>query len=96
LAKIQLELFWIKIILLQSSFNILDNTQKTIIFNYLEDKKVGESEYIKIEDNNKQEEQILNILFEKGVGSIIVEGGKKTIEKFIEKDLWDEAERNYW
>jgi diaminohydroxyphosphoribosylaminopyrimidine deaminase/5-amino-6-(5-phosphoribosylamino)uracil reductase len=76
---------------LTSSFNILDNTQKTIIFNYLEDKKVGESEYIKIEDNNKQEEQILNILFEKGVGSIIVEGGKKTIEKFIEKDLWDEA-----
>lgn len=76
---------------LKSSFNILDNTQKTIIFNYLEDKKIGENEYIKIEDNDKQEEQILNILFEKGIGSIIVEGGKKTIERFIEKDLWDEA-----
>lgn len=73
-----------------TSFNILDNFQKTIVFNYLEDKQVGENEYIKIEENNKQEEQILNILFEKGIGSIIIEGGKKTIEKFVSKNLWDE------
>ncbi|SDB43690.1 diaminohydroxyphosphoribosylaminopyrimidine deaminase [Flavobacteriaceae bacterium MAR_2010_188] len=35
--------------------------------------------------------QILEILYKKGINSIIVEGGKQTLETFIEENLWDEA-----
>ena len=34
---------------------------------------------------------ILRDILEKGIGSIIVEGGAKTINSFIEEGLWDEA-----
>ena len=35
--------------------------------------------------------EINNILFEKNIQSIIIEGGKKTLEMFINSDCWDEA-----
>lgn len=35
--------------------------------------------------------QICNILFEKNMTSIIIEGGAKTLQTFIDEQLWDEA-----
>ena len=35
--------------------------------------------------------QICEILFERQINSLIVEGGPKTIQKFIDENLWDEA-----
>ena len=35
--------------------------------------------------------EINDILFEKNIQSIIIEGGKKTLEMFINSDCWDEA-----
>ncbi|MES2863913.1 MAG: bifunctional diaminohydroxyphosphoribosylaminopyrimidine deaminase/5-amino-6-(5-phosphoribosylamino)uracil reductase RibD [Bacteroidota bacterium] len=34
---------------------------------------------------------ILNDLFEKNIQSIIIEGGSKTLQQFIDSNLWDEA-----
>lgn len=36
-------------------------------------------------------EKALQILFEKNIQSIIIEGGKKTLEQFLAANLWDEA-----
>lgn len=33
----------------------------------------------------------VNSLYNSGVQSVIIEGGRKTLDKFIENDLWDEA-----
>ncbi len=36
-------------------------------------------------------ENLLSILFQHGISSLIVEGGAFTIQRFLEKNLWDEA-----
>ncbi|WP_238785636.1 bifunctional diaminohydroxyphosphoribosylaminopyrimidine deaminase/5-amino-6-(5-phosphoribosylamino)uracil reductase RibD [Blattabacterium cuenoti] len=74
------------------NYFVLDNTQKTIIFtekNY--NKKYKNIEYIYISFNDIMIEKILYILFKKNIQSLIIEGGKKIFDCFIEKNLWDEC-----
>lgn len=76
---------------LDKNLHLFDNSQNTIVFNAKENIQVSEYlQYIKIEseDVNKQ---ILQYLYNIGVNSIIIEGGKKTLNSFIKEDLWDEA-----
>jgi len=40
---------------------------------------------------NKIGEQIVNILFDKNIVSVIIEGGRKTLQTFIDENIWDEA-----
>tara|TARA_B100000953_G_scaffold63322_1_gene50543 strand:+ start:4334 stop:5317 length:984 start_codon:yes stop_codon:yes gene_type:complete len=43
-------------------------------------------------DNNKSlSSEVSNFLFKKKIQSVIIEGGKKTLQEFIRNDLWDEA-----
>lgn len=35
--------------------------------------------------------QICNILFKRNINSVIIEGGSKTLQTFIDENLWDEA-----
>jgi diaminohydroxyphosphoribosylaminopyrimidine deaminase/5-amino-6-(5-phosphoribosylamino)uracil reductase len=35
--------------------------------------------------------QICDILFQKNINSVIIEGGSKTLQTFIDENLWDEA-----
>lgn len=39
----------------------------------------------------KQLQQLMNILYQKEISSVIIEGGKKTLDYFIKNKLWDEA-----
>lgn len=71
--------------------NILDNSQDTFVFNFLKDTKEGNNTYIKLNQNNFSLVDMLKRLYENRVCSLVVEGGKKTIEKFINANLWDEA-----
>lgn len=72
--------------------NIFDNSSPTIIFNYKHEGKQNNNEYILIRDKENVEEEIFKVLlYSKNIGSIIVEGGKRTINKLLVKNLWDEA-----
>lgn len=71
--------------------NILDNSQDTFVFNFLKDTKEGNNTYIKLNQNNFSLVDMLKRLYENRICSLVVEGGKKTIEKFINANLWDEA-----
>ncbi|MFI1772168.1 bifunctional diaminohydroxyphosphoribosylaminopyrimidine deaminase/5-amino-6-(5-phosphoribosylamino)uracil reductase RibD [Thalassobellus citreus] len=56
----------------------------------------NEAETITISKNNVDfskdiTQQICNILFEKNINSVIIEGGAKTLQTFINEGLWDEA-----
>lgn len=42
-------------------------------------------------DNNQSINEILSELYHQNIQSIIVEGGKKTLDKFILENIWDEA-----
>jgi diaminohydroxyphosphoribosylaminopyrimidine deaminase/5-amino-6-(5-phosphoribosylamino)uracil reductase len=71
---------------------LFDNTQKTIIFNSKKDFVQGEITYVKLDFEKSILEQIIHYIYN-GIkaSSLIVEGGKFTLESFIEENLWDEA-----
>ena len=65
---------------LNSKFEVFNNQTKTIkITNNCIDKSLCTVN------------EICSFLFKKNIQSIIVEGGKKTLDKFIRTNLWDEA-----
>ena len=70
--------------------NVFNKDATTIIFNSLINKKEKNIEFIKINEKNNLDE-ILRKLYEKDIQSIIIEGGKKTIEEFINNKNWDEC-----
>lgn len=44
-----------------------------------------------IDPNVNTLDQILNILYENEIQSVIIEGGRKTLQQFIDAGIWDEA-----
>ena len=52
--------------------------------------KENNLQFIKLEASGLLE-QILHSLFELNIQSILIEGGSKTLQSFIDKGLWDEA-----
>lgn len=63
----------------------------SIVFNYKENKQKEALEYIKLENSGDPIEQVLSLLWKRGVGSLIVEGGSGILNKFISLGMWDEA-----
>jgi len=71
---------------------VFDNRVKTIIFCDKKNTANVENcifEVIDFEQNVAK--QILEVLFEHHIQSLIVEGGAKTLQTFIDEDLWDET-----
>lgn len=80
---------------LPSHCTVLDGSVKTFVITEENGKKQKESEndthYIQIDFSKEIASQICNILFKNGIQSLIVEGGSKTLQTFIQANLWDEA-----
>ncbi|WP_185857853.1 bifunctional diaminohydroxyphosphoribosylaminopyrimidine deaminase/5-amino-6-(5-phosphoribosylamino)uracil reductase RibD [Blattabacterium cuenoti] len=79
-----------KLSISNSSF-ILDGSQHTIVFTGINRENKKNIEYIQISFEKKIINQILNFLYKKKILSLIVEGGKKTLENFIKENVWDEC-----
>ena len=75
---------------LPHELKIFSKTTNTIIFNSLKNTIEENVEYIKLENKNFLEE-ILRTLYKLNIQSVLVEGGAKTLQSFIDKGLWDEA-----
>lgn len=72
--------------------HIYDNKVKTIIFSQLENANDRENlifEVINFKQNLAQ--QILGVLHKHQIQSVIIEGGRQTLQTFIDENLWDEA-----
>jgi diaminohydroxyphosphoribosylaminopyrimidine deaminase/5-amino-6-(5-phosphoribosylamino)uracil reductase len=65
---------------LSKDFNIFNDEAKTIIISNNN-----------IDFTKNIASQICNVLFEKNINSVIIEGGAKTLQTFIDENLWDEA-----
>ena len=73
-----------------SDLNLFNNDAKTIIFNAIKSEEINSNVFIKTNFNNL----VLNILEElhkQNIQSIIIEGGAKTLQSFINENIWDEA-----
>jgi diaminohydroxyphosphoribosylaminopyrimidine deaminase/5-amino-6-(5-phosphoribosylamino)uracil reductase len=66
--------------------NIFSKDSKTIVLSKNENSSISEN--VRIINFDKME-FILNVLFEMKIQSVIIEGGTKTIKKFLDNDLWD-------
>lgn len=74
---------------LDQKLHLFDGSQKTIIFSEKENSSRPDVVQLKFDEN--LEESILNELYKSGLQSVIIEGGRKTLDGFINNDLWDEA-----
>lgn len=73
------------------NYKLNDATIETIVFNDITDERKINLEYKKLYFQKNIPQQICSFLFEKNIQSLIIEGGKKTAESFIDSGLWDEA-----
>ncbi|MCB0317238.1 MAG: bifunctional diaminohydroxyphosphoribosylaminopyrimidine deaminase/5-amino-6-(5-phosphoribosylamino)uracil reductase RibD [Bdellovibrionales bacterium] len=76
---------------LSKELNLFNTEAKTIVINQKQDLIKGNLEFIKIESGEKYLPNLLEKLWVKGLSSILVEGGTKTLQTFIDNGLWDEA-----
>jgi diaminohydroxyphosphoribosylaminopyrimidine deaminase/5-amino-6-(5-phosphoribosylamino)uracil reductase len=74
-------------------YHVLDKKQRTIIFTRVTDttKYMEGIEYAYLNEPNNNAEDICSALFRLNIQSLIVEGGAKTLQSFIDANLWDEA-----
>ncbi|WP_312138932.1 bifunctional diaminohydroxyphosphoribosylaminopyrimidine deaminase/5-amino-6-(5-phosphoribosylamino)uracil reductase RibD [Sphingobacterium sp.] len=73
-------------------FAILNDQAETIVFNSVKTEWQGHLKFVELENFDLYlPQQILYQLYLMDVQSIIIEGGKKTLDMFIAADLWDEA-----
>ena len=71
---------------------IFDDSVKTIIFTKSEINFSAENTTFEIIDFNQNIiPQILSVLYQNQIQSIIIEGGLNTLQAFIDQDMWDEA-----
>ncbi len=73
------------------SWHLLDNTIPTLVFTDSAIANKTNITYYNIDFNNKPIQQMLDILYTNDIQSIIVEGGQKTLQSFIDTNQWDEA-----
>jgi len=73
------------------NFNVMDNTQETLIFNAKKTDRQGVTEYIKIDFSDKDLSPVFEQLYIRNIVSVLVEGGKELHEYLIKNNLWDEA-----
>jgi len=73
---------------LSKDLHIYDENAPTLVFT---EKSPQLPQHRQIVFNEELLEQILAELFEQNIQSVIVEGGKRLLETFLAKDLWDEA-----
>lgn len=73
------------------NFSVLDGKIETIVLNEIKSSEREKLKFVKIDFSENLPKQICNVLFEKGIQSLIIEGGAKTLQTFIDSNLWDEA-----
>jgi diaminohydroxyphosphoribosylaminopyrimidine deaminase/5-amino-6-(5-phosphoribosylamino)uracil reductase len=76
---------------LPDSLAIFDRSVPTVVYTTKEVPSTKNLEFKKISFNGQEVEQILNDLHERGILSLIVEGGQKLLNSFIGSNAWDEA-----
>jgi diaminohydroxyphosphoribosylaminopyrimidine deaminase / 5-amino-6-(5-phosphoribosylamino)uracil reductase len=76
---------------LPSSLKLFDGTVKTIVFNQLKQEIAEDLSFYKIDKDERFVPQILNALYKLQLQSVIIEGGTKLLQSFIDENAWNEA-----
>ncbi|WP_294222975.1 bifunctional diaminohydroxyphosphoribosylaminopyrimidine deaminase/5-amino-6-(5-phosphoribosylamino)uracil reductase RibD [uncultured Chryseobacterium sp.] len=71
-------------------FNIYNRQAKTIVINSVKEEIQEHIHFIKIKKENFLQE-LMDALYKAQIQSVIIEGGRFTLQQFINGNLWDEA-----
>jgi diaminohydroxyphosphoribosylaminopyrimidine deaminase/5-amino-6-(5-phosphoribosylamino)uracil reductase len=77
--------------ILPSTCALLDQSTETIVFTEAEMVSKPNLEYVPISFNAGMLQEINAILSQRGIQSLLVEGGKSLLESYMRAGLWDEA-----
>lgn len=73
-------------------YHVKNKLQKTIIFTEIENNTSSENlSYEKCTFDSQLPNKIMDYLYKIGCQSVIVEGGQKTLQSFIDANVWNEA-----
>jgi diaminohydroxyphosphoribosylaminopyrimidine deaminase/5-amino-6-(5-phosphoribosylamino)uracil reductase len=78
---------------LPKSLKLFDEEAPTIIFNKIKNDENKNVLFVKIDEQKNIIQQILEVCYQKNIQSILVEGGAKLLQSFIDQNLWDEGRR---
>lgn len=75
---------------LSESLKVFDDAAPTLCFSN-RNKQANSNEWIALAPGSDGIEQVLEVLYERGVQSVLVEGGSEIHHELLAKELWDEA-----
>jgi diaminohydroxyphosphoribosylaminopyrimidine deaminase/5-amino-6-(5-phosphoribosylamino)uracil reductase len=75
---------------LPSSLKIFNNKQRTVIFNKARHGVDGGIQYYKLAEDTSLARHIIEALYHMKIHSVLVEGGAKLLQSFIDEAMWDE------
>lgn len=71
------------------NYKVFNDEAETIVLNRYRDERVGPVSFIKVAQLDPK--SVLQYLYQIGIHSLMVEGGAKTLQFFLDAGLWDEA-----
>jgi diaminohydroxyphosphoribosylaminopyrimidine deaminase/5-amino-6-(5-phosphoribosylamino)uracil reductase len=71
--------------------HLFDQQQPTIVFNLTKKETHGALQFVAVKSANTALMDILQYCYDQGLQSILVEGGARLLQSFIDAGLWDEA-----
>lgn len=75
---------------LKKESHLLDDSTPTIVINTSKDLQTGQTIFVRIDPEKNLLQQLNNCFFERGITSLLVEGGAKLLQTFIDENMWDE------
>jgi diaminohydroxyphosphoribosylaminopyrimidine deaminase/5-amino-6-(5-phosphoribosylamino)uracil reductase len=76
---------------LPPTLQLFNGKHKTIVFNIVKHEEVGNILYYQVTHDVSLVQQILNACYQHRILSVMVEGGARLLQSFIDEGLWDEA-----
>ncbi len=76
---------------LPHSLKLFDQQHRTIVFNTIKHEEDGSVLYYQVTQDVSLVHQIMNALYQLKIQSVLVEGGGRLLQSFIDEDAWDEA-----
>lgn len=77
-------------LVLSPSLNLFDNAVPTIVYTTISHPDIHNVRYVVLDGGKPLLPQIMSDLYERNIQSILVEGGSKLLQSFIDDGLWDE------
>jgi diaminohydroxyphosphoribosylaminopyrimidine deaminase/5-amino-6-(5-phosphoribosylamino)uracil reductase len=74
-----------------ASSKIFNEEAKTVVFNKLKHEEKGNILFYQVTDDVSVVHQVCNALYRQKTLSVIVEGGARLLQSFIDEGMWDEA-----